>query len=206
VDVAVHRDGRLARSAGTRAAVVDALLSLIEAGDLRPTAPRIAERAGVSLRSVFQHFRDLEALFAAAADRQTTRLRGLVTPIRTDLPLPQRLASFVAQRARLLEALSPVRRAAVLMEPFSAEIAARLRDARALARAEVQRVFARELVSRPPALRRQLLAALDVASSWSTWEPLRRHQGLSVERAREVMAAMLTAMLTQPSHSVARRR
>ena len=42
-------DGRLARSARTRHAVVDALLDLLGEGDLRPTAARIAERAGVSL-------------------------------------------------------------------------------------------------------------------------------------------------------------
>ena len=52
-------DGRLARSARTRHAVVDALLDLLGEGDLRPTAARIAERAGVSLRIVFHHFEDL---------------------------------------------------------------------------------------------------------------------------------------------------
>jgi hypothetical protein len=48
---------------GNPPAVVDALLGLIESGDLWPTAPRASRRAGVSLRSVFQHFTDL-ALFA----------------------------------------------------------------------------------------------------------------------------------------------
>ena len=50
-DLAAHVDGRLGRGTRARTAVVDALLDLIEEGDLRPTAPRIAERAGVSLRS-----------------------------------------------------------------------------------------------------------------------------------------------------------
>jgi AcrR family transcriptional regulator len=39
-----------------------------------PSAARIAARAGVSLRSVFQHFNDVESLFAAAASRQAERL------------------------------------------------------------------------------------------------------------------------------------
>src|SRR3989304_5263636 len=64
---AIQADGRSARAARTRDAVVEALLTLIEEGDLRPTAQRVAEHARVSLRSVFQHFRDLESLFAAAA-------------------------------------------------------------------------------------------------------------------------------------------
>src|SRR4029450_8701570 len=70
-------DGRLARGERARAAIVDALLVLIESGELRPSAARIAQRAGVSLRSVFQHFSDVESLFAAAASRQTERLSPL---------------------------------------------------------------------------------------------------------------------------------
>ena len=197
-------DGRLARSLNTRAAVVDALLALIEAGDLQPTAPRIAERAGVSLRSVFQHFRDLEALFAAAAARQTERLRPLIQPIPPAAPLAQRLAALVAQRARLLETLSPVRRAALLMEPFSNEVATRLREVRALKRAQITHVFATELAACPAGERRDLLAALDAAGSYSTWHALRVHQGLPVDRARKVLAHLFTALLAD--YSAAARR
>jgi TetR/AcrR family transcriptional regulator, regulator of autoinduction and epiphytic fitness len=67
-------DGRLARGERARGAIVDALLALIDRGDLRPSAARVAERAGVSLRSVFQHFSDVESLFAAAASRQAERV------------------------------------------------------------------------------------------------------------------------------------
>jgi len=183
------------RSAGTRTAVVDALLTLMEEGILRPAAPRIAERAGVSLRSIFQHFPDLESLFAAAADRQTERIRARARPISPAGPLGDRVAAFVAQRARLLEQISPVRRAALLMEPFSGEVAGRLRQARRAGRREIERVFAAELAERSSVARRELLAALAVASSWSTWEPLRRHQGLSVDRARKVMGRMIHALL-----------
>lgn len=194
-DEPIRADGRARRSSSTRTAVVDGLLALLEAGDLRPTAPRIAERAGVSLRSVYQHFTDLEALFAAAAGRQSERIRALVAPIAPDAPLAERRRDFAAQRARLLEAITPVRRAALLMEPFSAEIAKSLRHTRGLGRTEVERVFARELDALPAAERRERLAALDVASSWPTWEALRAHQNLSVERARKVMARMLDALL-----------
>jgi AcrR family transcriptional regulator len=190
----VQSDGRLARGARARTAVVDALLDLLEEGDLRPTAPRIAERAGISLRSVFHHFADLEALFAAAAERQTTRWRGLVRPIGPDGPLATRLAAFVRQRARVLEAVSPVRRAALRMEPFSPEIRARLQQVRELGRRDVERVFAHELAARRPAARRELLAALQATSSWPTWESLRAHQGLTAARARRVLTRILAAL------------
>ena len=58
----------------TREAVVEALLSLLDEGELSPTAERVAERAAVSERSVFQHFSDREALFGAAATGQFERV------------------------------------------------------------------------------------------------------------------------------------
>ena len=96
-------DGRIARGKRARTAIVDALLALIEAGELRPSAARIAERAGVSLRSVFQHFRDVESLFAAMADRQR-RVKTNAPETRPQLimmrPIQRRAPTF--SRIRLL--------------------------------------------------------------------------------------------------------
>jgi TetR/AcrR family transcriptional regulator of autoinduction and epiphytic fitness len=191
-------DGRLARSERSRRAVVGALLDLFEEGDLRPTAAQIAQRAGVSLRSVFQHFESLETLFAAAADLQMERLAPLLVPIPTGGSFAGRLSMLVTRRARVLEAIAPVRRASLRVEPFSNEVRTRLELARARGRKEMERVFARELAALPPAERRDVAAALGAAASWSTWEHLRRHQGLSVERARKVLARTIAALLGRP--------
>lgn len=172
-----------------------ALLDLFEAGELRPTAAQIAQRAGVSLRSVFQHFESLETLFAAAADLQMERLAPLLEPIPRDGPFAGRLATFVTRRARVLEAIAPVRRASLRMEPFSHEVRTRLEVARGRGRREAERVFATELAALPVAERREVAAALGAAASWSNWEHLRRHQGLGVDRARRVMARMLASAL-----------
>lgn len=191
-------DGRLARSERSRRAVVAALLDLFEEGELRPTAAQIAERAGVSLRSVFQHFESLETLFAAAADVQMERLAPLLVPIPTGGSFSGRLSMLVTRRARVLEAIAPVRRASLRVEPFSNEVRTRLEQARSRGRREMERVFARELAELPPGERRDVAAALGAAASWSTWEHLRRHQGLSVERARKVLARTITALLGRP--------
>lgn len=189
-------DGRLARGERARGAIVDALLDLLEAGELRPSAARIAERAGVSLRSVFQHFSDVETLFATAAERQKHRIVPLMRPV-PDGPLPARIAAFATQRAKLLELITPVRRAAILMEPFSRELHARLTIFRTDKGAEVQRVFAREIAARPAAMRRPLAAALVATCGWTTWQALREHQGLDRAQARRVLVHMLTALLAE---------
>jgi TetR/AcrR family transcriptional regulator, regulator of autoinduction and epiphytic fitness len=94
-------DGRSARAARTRDAVVEALLSLLDDGNYRPTARQVAERAGVSLRSVYVHFDDLEDLFTAAAHNHFARVRDLVQAIPGDGPLESRVDAFVRQRARI---------------------------------------------------------------------------------------------------------
>ncbi|HYP48497.1 MAG TPA: TetR/AcrR family transcriptional regulator [Thermoleophilaceae bacterium] len=190
-----HADGRTARSERTRLAVVDALLELLDDGEVRPTAERIAGRAGVSERSLFQHFHDREALFEAVAQRQYDRVVPTLSPIDADLPLDERLDAFVEQRCRLLETLSGVRRGALLMEPESTTIANWLRRARSAKAAEARRVFARELDARAPAERAPLAAALVAACSWTAWECYRLHQELSAGEAAAAMRTGLAALV-----------
>ena len=196
--VAPAPDGRSARGIRTRDAVAEAFLALMDEGNLRPTARQVSERARVSLRSVFQHFDDLEALFAAAADRQIERLTPLATRVPADTPLPERLRLFVEGRTRLLEAISPVRRAALLQAPFSAELAGRLRWSRESNRAEVAQVFSPELATLPANERRDTLAALHASTEWYTWETLRAHDGLTESDARRVVLRMISALLASP--------
>src|SRR5437763_16935587 len=118
----VSGDGRAARSVRTRRAIVDALRALHHDGDLRPTAPRVAERAGVSLRTVWQHFADLETLLVEAGRRDYEIAVRYVVPVDPAAPLPARTRELVSQRGRMYEALAPVWRAAKLQEPFSPQI------------------------------------------------------------------------------------
>ncbi len=185
------QDGRTARAERTREKVVDAVLALLDAGDVRPTAERIADRAGVSERTVFQHYADREHLFQAVGERQTERVLPTLEVIPADLPLAERIERFTGQRARLLERLSGVRRGALLMEPESAAVADGLAMARRLKAAEVARVFAPEIAARP-----ELRAPLVSAAAWTAWEGLRSHQGLGEREAREAMRLTFERLLS----------
>ncbi len=189
------KDGRTVRAERTRQALVDALFGLLEEGELRPTAERIAERAGVSERSVFQHFRDREALVEAVSHQQYERVIREVEPVDASLPLAERLDAFVTQRARLLEQVSPVVRAGRLFEHESDVAAGWLTTARSAAANEVERVFRRELQRAEAGERAVLLAALVSAGSWAAWEGYRVHQRLGTERARAAMRTTLGALL-----------
>ena len=188
---------RSARSERTRAAIADALLSLLEEGELQPTATRIAERAGISLRLIYHHFGDLEALFRETSERELARVLARVAPVPADLPLPERIQAFVDQRCRLLEWLTPVRRAAMLHEPFSST----LRDARTamnhLAEHEVDSLFAAELGAMTTDGRAAAVDALALTTGWNAWDAL-RSAGRSEDEARVAINLIVTLVLTAP--------
>jgi TetR/AcrR family transcriptional regulator of autoinduction and epiphytic fitness len=191
------RDGRTVRAERTRQALVDALFGLLEEGELRPTAERIAERAGVSERSVFQHFPDREALFEAVARQQWERVIREVEPVDSSRPLAERIDAFLGQRARICEQVTPVLRAGRLFEHESDVAAGWLTSARRATANEVERVFRRELQQVEGGERAVLLAALVSASSWLAWEGYRAHQRLGVERARAAMRTTVEALLDE---------
>jgi TetR/AcrR family transcriptional regulator, regulator of autoinduction and epiphytic fitness len=189
------KDGRTVRAERTRQALVDAVFALLDEGELRPTAERIARRAGVSERSVFQHFPDREALFEAVARQEYERVFTGLEPVDASRPLTERLDAFVGQRTRLLEESSALRQAAILLEHESEVVAGWLESWRRAAATEVERVFRRELERRERGERAVLLGALVSAASGQVWEGYRLHQRMSAEQARASMRRTLAALL-----------
>jgi AcrR family transcriptional regulator len=187
-------DGRTARALRTHDAIVDACLALVDEGDLQPTAPRVAERAGVSVRSVFQHFDDLDGLFSAVGDRVLERLVGLVLSVEPDLDFERRVPIVVRQRAALLEAITPIRRATNINAWNSKEVIRRLKLGHEFLRAEVATAFTHELAA-AGADRQQVLDAIDTVLSWANWEHLRSTVGLEPEPSMAIVERLLRAVL-----------
>lgn len=175
--------------------VVDAAAGLLEEGHLRPTAARVAERAGVSVRSVFQHFTDLEELFVAVAGARTATIESLFASARYDGDLPARLDTFLRYRSALYESVAPIRRAATLRQPVSPVVAAQLELARTLHGVDVARAFEPELDLARRRGDKDFYDALCAATSFAFWEELRRHRGLGVEQARAACRRVLAALL-----------
>jgi AcrR family transcriptional regulator len=189
-------DGRTARSQRTRDSVVEALLDLLTEGNPRPTAREIADRAGVSLRSVYVHFDDLEDLFLAASGRQLERVLPLLEPVATEGTLDERVRAYVSRQARLLEATAPVRLASSLQEPFSPVIAEVFRAVRTAGLAELECIFAVELEGRSGRARRGLLLSLELISNGVAWDTLRRRARVPFDEAEAIVRENLTALLT----------
>ena len=186
-------DGRTERRLRTRERIVSTVLDLIEHGDHAPTSRRIAERARISERTLFQHFADLEDVHAAVAQHKLESLVARFEPISPTEPFAARLAAFVRQRAALLEDLTPSRVAALRNEDTSTALAASRRRFTQLARRDVERTFAPELAraADPPTT----LAAAAAVASWAYWDELRTGTRLSRASATRTVAAALAALL-----------
>lgn len=188
-------DGRAQRSARSREAVVDAMLDLLVEGSLRPGAAEIADRAGVSVRTVFRHFEDLEQLFATATERQAMRIGPLLLSPPPSGTRAERIEALVGHRAILYEQISPVRRAALRHEPFHRAVHEGLVRARRLLRRHLVATFAPELARLQGSRRTTIVAALETATSFAAWDNLRFEQHLSVAQARGALAATVVALL-----------
>jgi len=184
-------DGRRARRHRSRDLAVDALLDLLNEGVVRPTAQQVAERSGVSLRSIFRIFDDVESLNAAACARQVTRVRHLFVDVPAEGTLDTRIDQVVAINGRLYESIAPVRRAALRTAPGSVAVQDTLARARGWVRAEVERVFAEELATSG----RDTVNALELALSFEAWDQLRSAQGLSSNRTAATVTQLLHAIL-----------
>ncbi len=191
-------DGRRARGERSRDAVVEAILGLIREGNESPGAAEIAERAGVSMRSVFRHFDDLETLRRAAIERHSEMMLPLYELADPGGPVADRVAALVDQRAALYEEITPVRLVGERIRRQSESISAGLDLGRRSLRHQLGELFAAELDQYDPTTRRDVLDALEAATSWAAWRVLRYDQDLPLRRARAAMARMATAILGAP--------
>lgn len=185
------RDGRTLRKERSRESVVDAILDLLAEGVPQPTAQQIADRSGVSLRSIFRIFDDVEALHAAAIDAQAARVGALLVALPHDGPVEDRIRVLVDNRVAVFEQIAPVRRLALRLAPQSAVIAGELERSTAAFRDQVAAVFGPELDGCPSGERRDLLDALDLACGFEAWAAMRHGRSYPVARARRVLVTTL---------------
>jgi AcrR family transcriptional regulator len=189
-------DGRTARALRTREAIIDAVLAFNGEGELRASAERIVERAGVSLRTLWTNFKDLDGLYAAVDVRLVARQAEQARPIPPDDPLDKRIIAYCRQRATMLEIVSPAARASVVRLPYSAMLRENFGRHYARVREEIDTVFRAELAA-AGAQREELARAILVNSTWPAWAMMRDDMGLDLPTSVAVMTRAVGAVLTR---------
>lgn len=185
--MAVAVDGRHRRREENREAVIDALVALWREGEYQPSAAEIAQRAGLSPRSLFRYFADIDDLSRAAVEHHLTANEALFTvDTAPDEPTDVKVTAIVAGRLRLYDAIEPGARAGRIAAHRNPVVASHLRGARAFFRNQVAELFAPELGDRP-----HVLQAIDVLLSFESRELL------DLTTARAVLIAVLTSLLKE---------
>ncbi len=189
-------DGRTARRERNRELVLDAALELFGEGALELGAAEVAERSGVSLRSVYRYFDDTDALIRAAVARSIDKVRPLFELDGLgEGPVPERVERIVAGRVRLHDEAAPIVRATLQRAPTNAILRETHERNLAALRRQVEAMFAPELGALPADDAREVGAALDLLLGFQAIEHLRRIRGLSAGATRRTLARAVTGVL-----------
>jgi AcrR family transcriptional regulator len=186
-------DGRNRRAVETRRKVIAAAKAMITETSTAPTVVAVAKRADVSVRSVFQHFGDVESLFVTVMDAIRQDI-VVPPPAPSGRPLSVRIASVVQNLAEIFDKIVPLRVAAGQFAGHPALIERGLASKQEL-RAATFVAFAPEFGVLGEQAREELADAIGAALSLDAWVVLRRRDGLSFERATAVWRLTLTALL-----------
>lgn len=193
VDEQIERiDGRTARGARTREAIIDALYDLLREGHGDTGARAIAERAGVSTRSVFQHFEDLETVYDEVAARQEDAIHPHLAPIDPLIPIAERVDRLVAARDEMYSIIAPVRRAVNVHRTARTSPLVRnnLNRLHRAMREQVAATFPREVSGDE-----RLLAQIEVCLSFESWDQFTSQHGLTRAAARGHLAGLVISLV-----------
>jgi AcrR family transcriptional regulator len=189
-------DGRRQRSERTRQTIIEAFLALLRENSPQvPTAMQIAERAGYSVRSIFERFPDLLSLRVAATDYAFAMGDAQAVPRNVDGDRPTRIHSQVETRAHTCERWLPLWRALNANQGDSVELKTRIRLARDLIMKRLEMMYQPELSALPDLDRKRTLIALESLTDFESWGRMRELYGLSFEQACTVWMKAIDRML-----------
>ena len=188
-------DGRRQRSERTRRAIVEAFLALLRDDPRIPTAAKVAERAGYSVRSVFERFPDMLALRIAAADQAFAEASTQAVALDVDGDRLARIRSQVETRGNTCEKWLPLWRAVNANSGETAELRARIRLMREAIRQRVELMYRRELANLTEPARLHTLIAIEAVTDFESWGRMRDLYGLSFEEACEVWKRAIDRLL-----------
>jgi AcrR family transcriptional regulator len=188
----ISLDGRRERGARNKEAVVSALLELYSQGEVQPPAARIAELAGVSERSVFRYFDDMEDLASCAITVQWERVRDLYETLDSSGDLTQRINSIVDHRLKLYDKVGNVMRVAVVAAYKSQVVASAVKERRLIMGRRALQQFENELKSTSDVENKERI--LDYTLSLENIIYLKEALGLSHSKVRETLTAAITSL------------
>ena len=157
-------------------------------GNSQPTAKAIADQAGVTTRTLFRHFREIDELYSSLVKEAVLNINAVMDePFQVDTTnWSDQLDEVVNRRARLYEFLLPLYVSSAWLRGMQG---IDLRHSIQRRRRRLNEILPPQLSSN-----KDLFEALDATLSIEFWVSLRRGQHLSTKRAKLVVQHTIRAL------------
>jgi AcrR family transcriptional regulator len=193
-------DGRKHRSQKSQVRIVNAMLELVAQGNIEPSADQIADIARVGRRSVFRHFKDMDALYREITDSIAATMGSIVLHPFEATDWQGKVLELVDRRAAGFEKMKPFLLAGQVhrhRSPFLKASHAQF--------VEMLRRILLGLLPKDIARNFVLVEALDMLLSFENWSRLREDQGLSLAKSKLVLKQAVQSLLEREAVQVRRR-
>lgn len=189
-------DGRSARRERNRREIVDALLELIRNEAVDASAAEVATKAGLSERSVFRYFDDVNDLYSevCAVQFSLVQPRAVIDGFAQGT-VDDKVKKFVDQRIGLHHAIGRVGVAARAHAHRNPVIAKQLIDARALLRRQITEHFATELATLDETHRLAAIASIDLCTTYEAIEMLFTEHRMTDSAVRDALKIVVKRAL-----------
>jgi TetR/AcrR family transcriptional regulator, regulator of autoinduction and epiphytic fitness len=189
-------DGRSLRRERNRQDIVDALLSLIENGETEISAALIASKAGLSERSIFRYFDDVNDLYRSVCDLAFSKeIEYALIDDAGVGSLDTKIENFVNQRVRIYtmnEKIAPAARSFAFKNPI---IKNQLVVGRKLLRTQIMKHFAEELSVFDKQQQQVAVAIIDSLTTFEYYDMMRSDQKMSVQAIKSVLTESIRKAL-----------
>jgi AcrR family transcriptional regulator len=195
-------DGRSARRERNRDAVLDALVELTTEGADDPSIDDIADRAGVSYRSVYRYFKDRSEMMDAATDRAMAWIQPLLLnasgPVAPDDPLDHRIDSIVDARVEVYFQIADMVRQAMIQSFSNRKIDEHFRNARRMSRRQIHDRFHSELKLFTPQECELRISSIDQVLSFLAIDYIVHERNHTREELERYLRGAIRAALSVP--------
>ena len=189
-------DGRSLRRERNRQDIVDALLGLIENGETEISAALIASKAGLSERSIFRYFDDVNDLYRSVCDLAFSKeIEYALIDDAGVGSLDTKIENFVNQRVRIYtmnEKIAPAARSFAFKNPI---IKNQLVVGRKLLRTQIIKHFAEELSAFDKQQQQAAVAIIDSLTTFESYDMMRSDQRMSVQAIKSVLTESIRKAL-----------
>jgi AcrR family transcriptional regulator len=188
-------DGRHLRSERTKRLIIEAYMALVRETGQMPTAVQIADRAGYSVRSIFERFPDLHALRVAATDLAIGEAKAQSALHNVEADRLTRIRSQVEARGRGCERWLPLWQVLNTNHSDSPELQQRIKMIRQLVIMRMEIMFQPELAALGEPERKRTLIALEALTDFDSWARMIEMFRLSFEEACNVWVKAIDRLL-----------